>query len=148
VVFLTYVGFIYKRYGVLHSISMSYYELKKDKLGMLFYIFCIALAAPLFAIYLDTGNILWVVASFGFALTGTASKFSEKHTDIAHYTGAGLGILFCFLGLGFAYDVWAVRMMIPATLVLVVTVKKNAIWWIEIAAFVFIIMGMIKAAMI
>ena len=146
IVFVTYTTFIVVRYGLLHSISMSYYKLREDDLGMLFYVFCFALALPLFSIFAATQQTVWVVASFGFMLVGSASKFFDKHTDLAHYIGAGLGIVMCFIGL---YLSWG--QVIPSIIMVVagaVCLKSTRpIWWIEIAAFVIIITGLTVASL-
>jgi hypothetical protein len=144
-VFITYTLFIYLRYGLLKAISQSYYELKEDKLGMLFFLFCLSLAIPLFAFYVETKNLLWIVASFGAFLTGAASAFESKHTRLAHFIGSIMLIAGSLISIWAYFGLWWPTALMAITIwVIVAMLKNNKVWWIEIAAFIIIISGLLK----
>lgn len=146
IVFTTYIAFIQTRYGTLKSISKSYYRLKEDGLGMLFYFFCLALAIPLFGIYSETQDRVWVVAAFGAVLCGSASAFSMKYTKAAHYAGAVLLMSMSLLGIGISFGLWWPLAFAPTPIWMVTAMlKRNKFWWVEIAMTVIIIVGLLKA---
>lgn len=135
-VFITYVSFIWSKYGVLSSISESYYRLP-TKLSFLFTLFCWGFAIPAIIIGVDlTNNYLMFLAGGGIMFVGAAAAFKETLTKNVHMIGAALGIIFSQLSIAFDFHMYYVNILffIAALLVLVFRIK-NHIWWIELLAF-------------
>lgn len=142
-VFVSYVAYIWAKYGVLKSISQSYYELPK-KLQPFFTFFCWGFAIP--AIILGSSGVMFLAGS-GIAFVGAAAAFQEEMTKEVHMIGAGVGVLASQLAIYFQYGMWPVNIaFIVLSLLLLLFRKKinnKHIWWIEIAAFIsiFIVLG-------
>ena len=97
--FVGYISFIVNKYGVLPSISESYYKMKGDKLfgGGLFTLFIWSLSLPLIIIG-DTPLMFFAGAFLSFV--GAASAFKDlKMTKRVHNIGAIGGIGFGFLSM-------------------------------------------------
>lgn len=138
ITFILYVGYIYVKYGELHSISQSWYELPQNRKWM-FTLFTWTLGVTL--CFLQTN--LFFISGIGFCFVGAAAMFDDNDiTKYTHYTGAGIGILFAFLGmtfdLKFILPIIIYAITIPIELFII---RKNVIWWIEIWAFVLLMFG-------
>lgn len=132
IVFTTYVGWIWSKYGVLKSISQSYYELPV-KLQSLFTFFCWGFAIP--AIILGSSGLMFLAGS-GIAFVGAAAAFQERMTHEVHMIGAVVGILASQLAIIFQYQMWPIAAAVAGiSLALVALKNPKKIWWIEIAAF-------------
>jgi hypothetical protein len=153
--FLLYVGYIFKNYGVLASLSESYYMLTKNK-GALFTLFCWGIGFPLIV----HENIFFLLSAIGLIFIGVAPNYkpiidytqkyvmcdSSRKTIIwwIHHVGAAIGITFAFIGLSVIYGQTLLFILfLILTLVFYVSKLKNLIWWIEILAFSLIIIGLI-----
>ena len=101
VVFLLYVGFIIKRYGVLPSISDSWYVLPLSQ-QFLFTLFTWGLGIPM----LLYGNIWFFLSGAGLSFVGAATAFKSKIglTKEVHYGGALVGILGALIGILVEYS--------------------------------------------
>jgi hypothetical protein len=77
-VFFSYVGFIWKKYRVLVSISQSYYRLPKN-LQILFTLFCWGFAFPAMII---GSNGLMFFSGGAICFVGAAAAFQEELTHI------------------------------------------------------------------
>ena len=90
-VFLSYVGYIYSKFGILDSISESWYRLEIYNQSYLFTLFCFAVGILML---FHGDNVFYFLACSGLCFTGTASAFKDKGswTDIIHYTGAVVAI--------------------------------------------------------
>lgn len=138
-VFITYLAYIIGRFGVLDSISASYYHLPKNQ-KPLFTLFIWALAAPTFSY--STG---WYFGSGAFlCFVGAAAAYKESMTNTVHYVGAVFGIGLALIGL------WREGIWFPAAITAVafciirfVDAIKNKTWWVEVAAFLSIMAGLI-----
>lgn len=143
-VFLLYIGFIVYRFGVLPSISESWYRLQPFRISFLFTLFCWSLSTlMLFQTNETTG---WFFASgVGLAFVGTATmfKWSGAYTDKLHGLGAVVGILCALVGLGVEYNNWIPTAAFVAIAAILSAFKvENKVWWIEIAAFCSVIAGL------
>ena len=149
-VFISYTSWIWAKYGVLNSISQSYYELPLN-LQPLFTLFCWGYSFP--AIILGSSELMFLAGS-GIAFAGTAAAFREKMTTDVHVTGAVIGVLFSQLAILFQYEIWQANvafLAIAIPLLLTRFIKRkngthfcpNRTWWVEIAAFldISIVMG-------
>ena len=132
-VFISYVGFIWIKYGIQKSISDSYYRLPK-KLKPLFYFFCLGFAIP--AIILGD-NLLIVLAGSLICFVGAASAFKgNSTTKWTHMVGAYGGVLLSQIAIWVYYDMWyiTVTFIVLSGLMYILNVKDK-IWWIELLAF-------------
>lgn len=143
-VFVSYIGYIIYRFGVLPSISESWYKLETLRIGPLFTLFCWTLSSlMLFQTNETTG---WFFASgAGLAFVGAATmfKWSGAHTDKVHGLGAVFGIAGALIGLGVEYNNWMPTGVFVAIGAILSAFKvKNTIWWVEIVAFLCVISGL------
>jgi len=141
-VFIGYVSWIWARYGVLPSISDSYYHLPKN-LQPIFTFFCWGFSLP--AIVLGSSGLMFL-AGAGIAFVGAAAAFKDKMTMEVHVAGAMIGVIASQLAIGLQYGMWPLNiafLAIAAPLFVTRFIKKkdgthpcpNRTWWIEIAAF-------------
>ena len=154
--FILYVGYVTYKYGIIKSISDSYYLLEKNR-RFLFTILCWSIGFPL--IFLESR--LFFLAATGFIFTGVAADYKIPqltykyifHTHPSprtmvwwvHHIGAGIGILFSFLGIWikFGHPEMVIIFLI-STLVIYLSNIRNKLWWVEIMAFVLIFTGLIR----
>ena len=139
-VFVLYTVIILKTFGVLPSISDSYYALRKHNILSLFTFFCWGTAFPLmiywiellpndldFLPFIACGGLLFVGASPAFRdleLERKVHSISAIICAIAAYTWTFLyGSI--FLGINF----------ILLSIVLYFILKRNKIYWLELIAF-------------
>lgn len=134
-VFVSYVGYIWAKYGVQKSISQSYYVLP-EKLRPLMTFFCWGFAFP--AIILGSSALMFV-AGAGICFVGAAAAFQETMTKEVHMIGAGVGVAASQVAIGVQYGMWPINVafVVIALLLLLFRkqIKQHQIWWIEIAAF-------------
>lgn len=134
-IFVTYVAFIWAKYGVLKSISDSYYHLPR-KFQPLFTFFCWGFALP--AMILGSSGLMFM-AGAGISFVGAAAAFKEAMTKEVHMIGAGAGVLLSQLAIILQYGMWPISAtFIGLSLLLLLFRKKinnKHIWWIEILAF-------------
>lgn len=143
VVFVGYVSYIWNKYGVLESISESYYRLP-DNQKILFTLFCWLFAIP--AIILGNTALMFV-AGGGIAFVGAAAQFKQDMTKSVHYGGAIIGILFSQLSIFFDFHMLYVNIIsLIITSILFIFHKKciNYFWWIELTAFASIVYTLFK----
>ena len=131
-VFLTYVGYIWLRYGVQKSISESYYVLPKKR-NWLFIAFTWLFAFPAMIL----GNsLLMFFAGGGIVFVGAAAAMHTFPTRTVHMVGAVGGMILACIAMIFQYNMWymAAGVAILSLLSLIVD-KKRAMWWAEIIIF-------------
>lgn len=141
-IFISYLSFITYKYGVLQSISHSYYAMKDDLFGGMFFtlfIWCIS-----FPIIVIGDTPLMFFAGAFLAFVGAATAFKDlKMTKRVHTIGAVGGIGFAFLSMIIDFQLKElIFFMIVISLILYLLKIKNIIWWIEILAFTLIIIGL------
>ena len=131
---------------VLHSISDSYYMLKKKELHeeIFFTIFTFFLGISLILQY--GHSPLFFPAGMGLFWVGTQTQFRDEVSikGRIHYIGAVLGILLSLIGLGLN-GVWFPLLLMGIGTPIIYGVRKDAgdfIWWVEILAFLTIISGL------
>ena len=142
-VFVMYIGFLIWRYGTLPSISESWYVLPYDERWM-FTFFTWMIGVPM----LFYGNAPLFLSGAGLTFVGVATRFKLKrsYTRIIHFFGAAMGIIiplvYFALSNGF---IWPLILQVISTgLIVGIKKVKDKLWWIEIAAFFFIIIGLIE----
>lgn len=145
IVFVTYVLYIYFKYGVLPSISHSSYVHKKP---MLFFSFMSALGISLavFGYIQDDKwyNFLPTIAGVLFVICGCSPFFYRKtfsgdsnaFESKLHAIGATGGIVVMLAYLLIAYcSIWPIVAVGIPTYIMMKKNVKNHTWWIEIIAF-------------
>ena len=139
-VFAAYVTLIVAQYGVLTSISESYYRLPRIQRPF-FTLFCWGFAIP--AILIGSTPLMFL-AGTGIAFVGAAAAFKEEMTDKVHYIGAIGGILASQLSIAIDSKLYILNAVFLSGLTLLFAFKKRIInkkdeetyfWWIEILAF-------------
>jgi len=138
--FITYIIFIWSKYGILPSISDSFY---KTNSRFSFYIFILSVALPL----MIAGNTA-LMFSAGALLTfvGAAASFKEKLTSTVHMIGAIGGISLGFLSMIIDFKLWYLAVIIGVFIIIVNLIKmKNKTWWIEITSFILIMFGLLMS---
>lgn len=143
-VFLLYVGFLlFKFKKPLPSISDSWYELPSP-INHLFTLFTWSLGFAM--VFQGTGETpLFFLSGAGLLFVGTATQFkwTGAHTNIVHYVGAAAGIICALIGLWFENGVYLPTLLwVVSVIVLKLSKIKNFTWWVEISAFVCIVIGL------
>lgn len=141
IVFVVYVFGVWMKYGILPSISHSYYEHYEK---WLFFLFMLGIGLPI--TLMATSGLLFFSGVL-FILCGCAPAFKyNKYSleDELHVIGAEGGISLAILALVITYGQWWVlpTMLIPTGYMMKKKVKNHT-WWIEILAFVIIALGFI-----
>jgi hypothetical protein len=139
IVFVAYMTFISIKFGVIHSISESWYKLPKGQKAW-FTAFCWGLGFPM--VVHEHG--LFMLSAAGFLFVGAATMFKQRMTDKVHYAGAGAGIVGALAGLWVVYGAWWPLMVTAVALGgILVTKIKHPIYWLEIVAAITIIAGLL-----
>jgi len=137
-VFLSYVSFIWIKYGVQKSISESYYALPK-KINFLFTFFCWGFSIPLIII---GDNALMFLAGSGIVFVGAAAQIKEKMTRQVHMVSAYAGIILSQVAIGVVYKMYYVNISFIISALIFFLLRKymiDFVWWIEIVAFISIV---------
>lgn len=140
-VFASYTGYIWIKYGVQTSISDSYYRLPK-KWRWIFTFFCWGFSVPV-AVIIFTPLMFAAVA--GICMVGAAPnylmKLEQKLTQeyYAHYGGAITGVLFLQLSIFFDFVWYDLNILSIIAMIVMALFAKNKIWWIEIVAYITLI---------
>lgn len=144
-VFFSYVLFIIIKYGILESISHSYYNLPSS-LKFLFTFFCWGFSLPAAIIGFSLSEyslfqflIFW--ASSGIMFVGASPNFKLKLEGDIHNIAAYIGVVSSqlFIFLVFENLKFILPTFILISILLFLLKVKNLIWWIEILAFLFIL---------
>lgn len=131
-VFISYVSFIWIKYGIQKSISESYYVLPK-KQNFLFVLFTWLFAFP--AMYLGN-SLLMFFAAGGIVWVGANAAMHKNPTRAIHLIAAIGGMVLGCLAMTFQYDMWYVVAIIAASLPITYLLdKKHIMWWAEIIIF-------------
>jgi len=139
IVFVLYVGSITTVYGVLPSISDSWYSLPQ-RYKPLFTFFTWGIGIPMF--FYGSGAMF--LSGIGLVFVGTATQFrmTEAYTKYIHFAGAALGIILPLLDLVIVFGVWIpIIIQSIGTLLIVQSKVSNKLWWVEVLAFISIMIG-------
>ena len=148
VIFPIYTLYILWRnnWKVLHSISDSYYMLKRKERNeeILFTLFTFFLGIGLILQYYH--SFLFFGAGMGLFWVGTQTQFRDEVSikGKIHYIGAVLAIALSLIGL-LTQGVWVPLLSFLILGFLLWGMRKDEgdwIWWIEILAFLIIIIGL------
>lgn len=142
IVFLSYVIFIYMKYGVLKSISDSYYKLPK-KYNFIFTFFCWGFALPI--MFVNTDSLLLLIACGAILFVGAAAGFREPIAGNTHIVAAYASVILSQAAIYFDYGIISIPIIFVLSYILLMVIKESVqeIWWIEIIAFAMILIVLI-----
>ncbi len=142
-IFIGYIVYIFARFGVIQSISDSYYQLerKEKTTGLYFTVWCalvttITLPPSMAVCEAWWQSILAIVMCLGLLFVGASPAFHKENHNVYHLTGALLSAG-CAITLSILWGYWYI-MALSAILSLVVqlcTPKKDITLWLEVACF-------------
>ncbi|MFA7156751.1 MAG: hypothetical protein WC123_03570 [Bacilli bacterium] len=134
--FMSYVIYIKVNFKELPSISHSWYMFNNRK-KFFFTLFCLSNSL----ILVNTNSLLLFLAGVCFAFTGIAGPFKNRLTKYIHNIHAVLGILFIFAYISLSN--WLIPLIwIGFTILLIIFLKKNKLFWIEVCSFIFASFGL------
>ena len=134
IIFTTYLIWIISKYGLLPSISDSYYKLKEDKLDFVFTLFIWYVS--LSTIFIASTPLMFGAGSL-IAFVGAATAFKDDNlTKKVHTISAISGILFGIMSLLLEFNDYIFPVIfLNLFLIIVISNTKNKIYWVEIVAF-------------
>lgn len=137
-IFNSYIVWIWSKYGVISSISDSYYYTDKPAL---FAFFIWGSAIPLM-IVADT--FLMQLAGGLLCFVGAAPAFREETEGKVHVFGALGGYILGAISLTVDFGLWYLSAIMVAFYFISKWLKlENQAWWVEILGFILIIIGLI-----
>lgn len=136
--FLLYVAFVWGKYGIQKSISISYYEWPTDE-KFLFRLFIFILSSAIIISGIGWHIKTFLISGLLLSFVGIFSNINIKWIYRLHMIGAIGGILACFLGIILISLpiglISAVTALIGFLLVILFGNRKNIIWDIEVICF-------------
>ncbi len=150
VTFISYLVYIAIKYGILPSMSASYYALRDAGNKWMFIIFMYYLAISLLLVAsLNPHLHAWTffVAGSAAAFVGIAARYRDKMDERIHVGAAYSLIIFNLLGIGLVFsNFWPTYIFIVLGLVMAIFKEKikNFGYWIEVLAFACIIWGLFQ----
>ena len=138
--FLWYPILVWRKWGVLSSISASSYKWKGNKKAW-FISWLVGLAVLSF--WLDMGIYSHIMA-VGFTISGMSVDHKRRKGSVEdeyHTIGTLLAMASGFVGLYFLYGVWIPTAVFIAISSVLFVMKRNWIWWVECLAAAAILTG-------
>jgi hypothetical protein len=136
--FITYMTYVIYNFGILKSISESYYKLSRAG-KFLFTLFIWSISIPM-AMY-GTALFFWSGACLSFV--GAATMFKDDTmTKKVHYIGAFLGFTLALVALSFVGIYYPLLCGMIIVAVCVEYNPPNKIFWIETLIGAFLIAGL------
>ena len=137
--FMAYWAFIYKKFGILPSISDSYYKLSvKGRVLFTFFIWSVA-----FPIAIIGDSAILFAAGAALAFVGAAGAFRDDLTEKVHVAGAIGGIVIGYIGIIVDLNDYMIPVLFIASFIYLTLKRvKNKTWWIETAAFIGVIISL------
>jgi hypothetical protein len=137
--FVLYMACVILFFGVLPSISESYYRLeKRGRCGYVFTVWCALIAVSVMAMMFECSEGRWfqflgLFAGGGLAFVGTAPLF-KGHERVIHYVSAGVCAVASVAWMGLM-GVWYVPAVFPVVGGLVSLRFGNPVFWVETGIF-------------
>lgn len=138
--FVGYVGIVTMKYGVLHSISRSFYTLRTFNKGGWFRAMMFTSGLLLILIAAFAGSpFSWLLylSGIGAILTGAAAMYYKEITGKVHYIASGtmlVGAIF-FLSFVFSPAIWVITLLGLFIVVYFRNTMPNPVYWYEVYAF-------------
>ena len=143
ITFVTYTTYITLKFGILKSISESYYHLEGKK-KILFSLFTWGISLPMMVFCFDY-TFVWplFVSIVLMCFVGVFTMFKKKPDTYIHVACATGSIIFAFIGLLYH----GIAMLIPAILMIILGIiilryAKKYTWYIELLSFIIIIISL------
>lgn len=146
-IFVSYMSFIISKFGILPSISESYYKLEGGYKS-LFSLFIFNMVIPVIIV---GNNPLMFLAGLFIAFVGAAPAFKEEFQKQVHDIGAYGGIITAFISLWINFHLGYLSLILGLFFIYAIPKNmsehwfngiKNHIWWVEILSFILIITGL------
>lgn len=144
--FVAYVFYVWGRYGIQSSISISFYDWDRDD-RWLFRGFVWILSGAIIFSGIGWGNPIFFVSGSLLSLVGFFTKIKVKWKYVIHMIGAIGGISVCYLGIlymNILVGLAAIGLTSLQILILIfVSKRQNMIWNAEITFFMYLIAGLL-----
>lgn len=141
-VFTVYFLFIWIKYGVQKSLSISYYCLPEKNRKYIFTAFIFGFTLPLIPLSYDYQLMLiaiWLIMGVG----ATSQLQSKKWVRIVHMIVAIGGIVLSNVSIGVELGIWQIQLWVGFASICLAFLSKKPIWWIEVVAFYSIMLAFI-----
>jgi len=136
-IFVAYVATIVGLYGILPSISESYYRLPK-KWNSMFTLALWGFSFPAMIIGTPITGLMFFACA-GIMFVGAAAAFHQKITKTVHIVGATLGMVLSQVAIATAFGMWYVTVASVILSALVFLFRKHInnthVFWIELICF-------------
>ena len=136
-IFVGYVATIIGLYGILPSISESYYRLPK-KWNFIFTLSLWGFAFPAIIIGTPITGLMFAACS-GIIFVGGAAAFQQKITNIVHILGASIGMVLSQVAIATSFGMWPITAVCVPLAGLIFLFRKQInythLFWIEIVCF-------------
>jgi len=136
-VFTLYIVAIVIIFGILKSVSDSYYHIKHK------IFFTLALWGFAVPAMIAGGTVLMFLAGSAICFVGATPAFKMKHEGIVHYIGAVSGIILGMASMWLDFGLWWIVAIMAVGFVILRWKATNYTYWIELLAFYLILLGLI-----
>ena len=149
--FVAYLWYVLKKYGVPKSLSQTYYLLKPDKKSWMFQITLVVLAflliSPWMELSPDWCRFMGAISCGAIMFVGAAAKYLRMEEKHIHTIAAGLAALASVCWSIFSYKWLWLSPVICGAAGLVVSIFdwKSKTFWFEMAAFLSAFVSLITA---
>lgn len=138
--FLSYLISVTTKYGILNSISESYYRIK-NKWCFTFFIW--GISVPIIMLGVEKNSMFFFAGAL-LAFVGASPAFKNKDIEsIVHIIGATGGIALANLALFLCGCYYISIILLTFIFYATYSDMKNSTWWIEIASFISVNIGLI-----
>ena len=144
-VFISFITYIVSKFGVLNSISESWYKLEENKKGMGI-LFTAFLWIVGFLMFFQTNGTsgFFFASGTGLILVGAATQYKQKMTGTVHVLGAFAGLVFPLIAVWYERGFWLPVVVGLAVYLLSLIIDiKNETWWLEISMVMLILLGLL-----
>lgn len=140
-VFLAFIGLTYSLFGILPSVSDSYYVYRKYNMQNLFILFCWGTAFPLLIYWLDflqnDWNFLPFIACAGLLFVGVSPAFKSMELERkVHVISAIICVITAYTWTFLYGSVFLGINFLLLSALLYFILKNNKIYWLELMAFI------------
>lgn len=143
-IFFSFITYIISKFGVLNSISESWYKLEENKkgTGILFTAFLWSIGFLMF--FQTNGSTgLFFASGVGLMFVGAATQYKQKMTSSIHFAGAFTGLLFPLIAVWYERGVWyPLAIGVFFYLLSIIFDIKKETWWLEIIMVLLILIGL------
>ena len=136
VIFLGYILIMFLKNGTQKSVSAIYYTHKENYRWIFSLVFFTVGALNFFH-----GNIWFALGGCALAFVGAAAQYKEDITKTVHNIGAWGSIVFSLIGVVLLGNYVQAVITVLAIGFVHFTVKQNRTTWVEITAFILLILG-------